>query len=141
MMGPAAFAQHRGDARKKSKTPCEPVRMWNMREPIGPAHPGDLQRTEREDDSADDWLVEVFIQPMHPGPRRNHSHAGWPQHPPNVVPTSVLAKGEHGANVANDEHRQHNPGGIPRAEEKRENQDMNHAHSGETAFGYANAQR
>ena len=63
--------------------------------------------------------------------------AGRRQHPPHVVPARVLMQRRDGADVADEEHRQDDPGRVPRAEQKREDRHVQEAEPGEPAFADA----
>ena len=63
------------------------------------------------------------------------------QHPADVNPSGVLMKDADGADVADEQHRQHDAGRFTRAEQEREDQDVHQAHAGEPGFANADPGR
>ena len=61
------------------------------------------------------------------------------QHPTDVVPSRVLVKDADGADVADEQHWQHDAGRFTRAEEEREDQHVHEAHASEPRLADADS--
>ena len=138
--GPAALASIVAAPATKTDRPGEPPRVRHVVKPLWTDRPHHLQNRQRQNDHANDWLVDRFIQPSHHDSGDDHADTGRRQHAPHVAPSCVLMKDADGADVTNKEHWQQNAGRLARAKEEREDQHLHEAHAREPRFRHADTQ-
>ena len=128
------IGKHRRDPGDESHAPREPAVVRHAGEPVRTLHPRELQQRQAQDDPAGDRSEHRVVDITHQPRPDDDADARRREHAANVVPPRVLM--EHGdrADIANEEHRQHDSRGVPGAEQEREDGDVEQAESREAAF-------
>ena len=101
----------------------------------------ELNHRQGQHDNPDD-RPEVGLSPeVHHRPARDHSNTSGREGSPDVVPIGVALEEQHRADVADDQHGQHDAGGLQAREELGEEHHMQQAHPGQSTLGDADAHR
>ena len=99
-----------------------------------------LECGKDEDDGSDDWLKGGVGNLLHEGPADDDPGYGGRQEPPDISPAGVLAEGDDGEDVPDDEHGEDDAGGIAGTKEKNEDEDVDETNSGKSALGHTDSE-
>lgn len=137
--GARGVGDHGGDAGDEAHEPGEGVGVGDLGEEVGLAVAEELEEGEEEDDGPDDGIPGEGWPGTHGEPTESHADEGRGQGLEDVGPSGMATEEEHGAEITDDEHGEDDAGGAEPGKQVGEEDDVEEAHSGQTAFGDADA--